>query len=62
MNKGNIKAEIKVNYSRISVLRIMGHEYISLTDQSRYADEDDPRFPIQNWMRNKDVILYLDLW
>lgn len=32
MNKGNIKAEIKVNYSRISVLRIMGHEYISLTD------------------------------
>ncbi len=29
---------------------------------ARYADEDDPRYPIQNWMRNKDVIAYLGLW
>lgn len=62
MNKDNIKAEIKVNDQKISVLRIDGHEYISLTDLARYADEDDPRFPIQNWMRNKDVISYLGLW
>ena len=62
MNKDNIKAEIRVNEQKISVLRIDGHEYISLTDLARYADEDDPRFPIQNWMRNKDVISYLGLW
>ena len=31
-------------------------------DLARYADEDDPRYPIQNWMRNKDVISYLGLW
>ena len=62
MNKDNIKTEIKVNEQKITVLRIDGHEYISLTDLARYADEDDPRFPIQNWMRNKDVISYLGLW
>ena len=32
MNKDNIKAEIRVNEQKISVLRIDGHEYISLTD------------------------------
>lgn len=37
-------------------------EYISLTDLARYADADDPRFPIQNWMRKKNVILFLGLW
>lgn len=40
-------------------MRIGNEEYISLTDLARYADEDDPRYPIQNWMRNKDVISYL---
>ena len=35
---------------------------ISLTDLARYADEDEPRYPIQNWMRNKDVLSYLGLW
>ena len=29
---------------------------------ARYADEYEPRFPIQNWMRNKDIISYLGLW
>lgn len=43
-------------------MRIDGKEYISLTDLARYADSEEPRYPIQNWMRNKDVILYLGLW
>jgi len=46
----------------INIIRIDNKEYISLTDLARYADDDDPRLPIQNWMRNKDVILYLGLW
>ena len=62
MNKDNIKTEILVKEQRISVLRIDNKEFISLTDLARYADEDDPRYPIQNWMRNKDVISYLGLW
>lgn len=44
------------------MIRIDDNEYISLTDLARYADEDDPRYPIQHWMRNKDVISYLGLW
>ena len=62
MNNDNIKTEITVNEHKIGVLRINNQEYISLTDLARYADEDDPRYPIQNWMRNKEVVLYLGLW
>ena len=62
MNKENIRTEIIVKNQKISVLRINNKEYISLTDLARYADEDDPRYPIQNWMRNKEVISYLGLW
>lgn len=62
MNKDNIKAQMVVKYQVINVIRIDDKEFISLTDLARYADEDDPRYPIQNWMRNKDVISYLGLW
>ena len=62
MNNDNIKTQIIVKEQKINVLIINNKEYISLTDLARYADEDDPRLPIQNWMRNKDVILYLGLW
>lgn len=62
MNKDNIKTQMMVNKHKINVLIINNKEYISLTDLARYADEDDPRLPIQNWMRSKDVISYLGLW
>ena len=62
MNKDNIKAQMIVREQIINVIRIDNKEFISLTDLARYADEDDPRYPIQNWMRNKDVISYLGLW
>lgn len=62
MNKDSIKTEMIAKGQKISVLRIDDKEFISLTDLARYADEDDPRYPIQNWMRNKDVISYLGLW
>ena len=41
---------------------IDGKEYISLTDLARYANPEESKIPIQNWMRNKDVVLYLGLW
>lgn len=37
------------------------NEYISLTDIARYKS-DDPTAVIQNWMRNRDVIVFLGLW
>ena len=62
MNKDNVKAQMIVKDQVINIIRMNDNEYISLTDLARYADEDDPRYPIQNWMRNKDVISYLGLW
>ena len=62
MNKEIIKTNIIVKDRMIGVIRINNIDYISLTDLARYADEEEPRFPIQNWMRNKDVILFLGLW
>ncbi len=62
MNKDNIKSQMIVKDQVINVIRINDVEFISLTDLARYADEDDPRYPVQNWMRNKDVISYLGLW
>jgi len=37
-------------------------EFISLTDIAKYRNEDDPRFVIQNWMRNKNTIEFLSVW
>ena len=38
------------------------NEFISLTDIARYRNEDDPRFVIQNWMRNRNTIEFLGVW
>ena len=62
MSKDEIKTQIFVKDKAINVIRLDDNDFISLTDLARYADEDDPRYPIQNWMRNKDVISYLGLW
>ena len=31
-------------------------EYISLTDIAKYRNDNDPRFVIQNWMRNRNTV------
>ena len=38
------------------------NEYISLTDIARFRNSEDPRFAIQNWMRNRNTIEFLGLW
>ena len=58
----NINSTIKVNNLDIKIIRINNIEYISLTDLARYADKNEPRLPIRDWMRNKEVISYLGLW
>lgn len=62
MKKENFKTEIIVKEQKIDVLRINDAEYISLTDLARYADNEEPRLPIRDWMRNKEVISFLGLW
>ncbi|MBR3252588.1 KilA-N domain-containing protein [Candidatus Saccharibacteria bacterium] len=57
-----VKTEIVVEKRKIGVIRIDGREYISLTDLARYADEEEPRLPIRDWMRSKEIISYLGLW
>lgn len=39
-----------------------GDDYISLTDIAKYEDEDNPRYIIQNWMRNRSTVDYLAIW
>jgi hypothetical protein len=58
----NLESQITVNEQNVKVLRINNKEYISLTDLARYADSEEPRLPIRDWMRNKEVISYLGLW
>ena len=62
MKKENLKSQIVVNEQKINILRIDNKEYISLTDLARYADNEEPRLPIRDWMRNKEVISFLGLW
>ena len=37
-------------------------DYVSLTDIAKYKNTDDPRFVIQNWMRNRNTLEYIGLW
>jgi len=62
MNEDIIQTEIFVEENKVSIMRVNNLEYISLTDLARYANSDEPKIPIQAWMRNKDVIAYLGLW
>ena len=59
--KNEISTILKVRDQDVRVIRIDRKEYISLTDLARYADDDEPRFPIISWMKNKDVISFLEL-
>lgn len=62
MKNNIIKTEISVKENNIGIMRVGNTDYISLTDLARYADSDEPKIPIQTWMRNKNVISFLGLW
>lgn len=56
---GNIEAKGITIRARLSS---DGDDYISLTDIAKYEDEDNPRYIIQNWMRNRSTVDYLAIW
>lgn len=62
LKKDLIKTEMIVKDNIVNVIRINGNNYISLTDLARYANPEEPKIPIQTWMRNKNVISFLGLW
>ena len=62
MKDNIIKTEIIVKGNNIGVMKVNDIDYISLTDLARYADSEEPRLPIRDWMRNKEIISYLGLW
>lgn len=38
------------------------NDFISLTDIARQKNANDPRFVIQNWMRNRNTLEFIGLW
>lgn len=57
MEKMNVHGrEVSVsNYSK-------NDDYISITDIAKHKDEANPRFIIQNWMRNRNTVEFLGIW
>lgn len=53
---------IIVKEKEINVTGLSDDDFVSLTDIARFLNNDNPRYPIQNWMRLKDTIDYIGLW
>ncbi len=53
---------IIVKEKTIKIIGINDDDYVSLTDIAKFLNNDDPRYPIQNWMRLKDTIDFIGLW
>ena len=61
--KDIIKSTITAKDAEITVLTTLNNDdYISLTDIAKYKDSENPRYIIQNWMRNKTTVEFLGLW
>lgn len=37
-------------------------DFLSLTDIAKIKDSDNPRYIIQNWLRNRNTIEFLGVW
>lgn len=53
--------KINANGKEITLLST-NTDYVSLTDIAKYLDPENPRFIIQNWMRNRNTIEFLGAW
>jgi hypothetical protein len=59
MRRGN-KSSIEVQGTTIGILTQPGGDYISLTDMVRNFDGGGAL--IEQWLKNKDTILFLGVW
>ena len=63
MVKNTVKETIHAKGIEIGIYTTdFENEFISLTDIAKYRNEDEPRFVIQNWMRNRNTIEFLAVW
>lgn len=61
MNKKNFSLEAKGQ--QISIITSEDqNDFISLTDIAKYKNSTDPRFVVQNWMRNRNTLEFIGLW
>lgn len=54
------KSKINVQGTAISILSQNDNDYISLTDMVRNFDGGSAL--IENWLKNKDTVLFLGVW
>ena len=62
MKKDIIETEIVVQENKIRVMRVGNTDYISLTDLSRYVNDENPANVIIHWMSSKNTFNYIGLW
>ncbi|WP_282806536.1 KilA-N domain-containing protein [Clostridium tetani] len=57
------KLKIKAQGHEISVIAYENQDdFISLTDIAKQKNPNDPRYIIQNWMRNRNTLEFIGLW
>lgn len=53
---------LNVNGIQVRVLKIIGTEYICITDIARIKNPFEPKDVVKNWLRNKNTLAFLGLW
>lgn len=54
--------KIQVNGEQISIITGNNTDFISITDIAKHRDSENPRFIIQNWLRNRNTLEFLGTW
>ena len=54
------KKKLNVNELEIVLYKQNEEEYISLTDMAKFRDSDRTNYIIQNWMRTRTQLNFLD--
>ena len=62
MKNSIIQSKMDVKGSKISVIRVDGYEYISLTDLAKTQNDEAPADVVKNWLRNKETISFMGVW
>lgn len=56
------KTQIAVNDTLVTLTRIDGKDFISLTDIARFKNPAEPKDVVKNWLRSRSTIEFLGLW
>ena len=56
------KSVIEVRGAAITILTQKEDDFISLTDIARFKDSERTDYIIQNWLRNRNTIEFLNVW